>query len=89
MNELIIQIGQVLILSWLIKRFKPLEMMLELIPDNLFFNLIQLLLSCLMCVSFWTALIITGDIYISAFISFIAFWYEKLLGFYERRVRLN
>jgi hypothetical protein len=90
MNELILlQIGQVLILSWLITRFKPVEMMLELLPDNLFFNLVQLLLSCLMCVSFWTGLILTQDIYLSALISFIGFWYDKVLGFYERRVRLN
>lgn len=89
MNELIIQIGQVLILSWLITRFKPLEMILELLPDNLIFNLVQLLFSCLMCVSFWTSLILTQDIFTSALISFIGFWYDKIFGFYEKRVRLN
>lgn len=90
MNELILlQIGQVLILSWLITRFKPLEMILELLPDYLIFNLIVLLLSCLMCVSFWTALIFTQDIYISSLTAFIGFWYDKVFGFYEKRVRLN
>lgn len=89
MNELIILFGQVFILSWFITRFKPLEMMLELLPDNLLFNLVQLLLTCLMCVSFWTSLIITQDIYLAGLSAFIGFWYDKIFGFYEKRVRLN
>lgn len=89
MNEMFLTLSQVFILSWLITRFSPLQMILELLPDKLLFNMIQLLFSCLMCVSFWTSLIVTQDIYLSSLSAFIGFWYDKILGFYEKRIRLN
>ena len=89
MNEMFLTLSQVFILSWLITRFSPLQMILELLPDKLLFNMIQLLFSCCMCVSFWTCLIVTQDIYLSSLSAFIGFWYDKILGFYEKRIRLN
>ena len=80
---------KIFIISWFITRFKPIEMILELLPDNIIFNIFRLLLTCLMCISFWIGLIYTGDIFISSLMAFIGFWYDKILGFYENRVRLN
>jgi hypothetical protein len=89
MNDLMILLSQVFILSWLITRFSPLQMILELLPDKLILNMIQLLLSCLMCVSFWTCLVVTENIYLASLSAFIGFWYDKIFGFYEKRIRLN
>lgn len=81
--------GKILVLSWLITKFEPLHIIVEMLPDNILFNLFRLMIGCLMCVSFWTTLYLTGDIYISSLNAFIAFWYNKTLGWYENRVRLN
>lgn len=75
--------------SWLITRFKPLQMLLEVLPDNLLLNIIRLLLTCLMCFGFWASLIWTGDMFISTIVAFVGFWYDKIIGFYEDRVRLR
>lgn len=88
-QDTLLLLGQIFIVSWTITRFKPLEMILELLPDKLLFNFISLLLTCLTCVSFWTCLIITQDVYLSGLAAFIGFWYDKIIGFYEKRVRLN
>jgi hypothetical protein len=42
-----------------------------------------------MCVSFWSTLIWTGDIFIASGVAFVGFWYDKIIGFYENRVRLK
>lgn len=89
MNDLMILLSQVFILSWLITRFSPLQMILELLPDKLILNMIQLLFSCSKCFAFWFSLIYTGDIFLSAFMSFIMMIYEKTIGFWENRVRLK
>jgi len=77
------------LLCWIITRFKPIEMILDLLPDRLIFNMIKLLLSCLMCMSFWMTLIFTADIFMASAVGFIGFWYDKILGFYENRIKLN
>ena len=76
------------LLSWVITRFEPISMILEILPDNLIFNLFRLLLTCLKCVLFWMTLSFTGDIFISAGMAFIGFWYDKLIGPIENKVRL-
>lgn len=75
--------------SWMITRFEPLHMLLELLPDKLFYNMLSLILTCLKCLSMWMTLIVTGDIFLSSLLCFISFFYEKNLGHWERRVRLN
>lgn len=88
--EMMIIIGiKIFFLSWLITRFQPIQMLLEALPDRLLNNIIKLLFSCLMCMSFWTTLIYTGDIFMSSAMAFIGFWYDKIIGFYENRVRLR
>ena len=76
------------LLSWFITRFEPLQMLLELLPNKLLWNLIKLLISCLKCVSFWITLGYTQNIIAASGIAFISFWYDKFIGPLERKVRL-
>ena len=86
--ELIILIGKMFIISWLVTRFQPITMILDVLPDKLIYNLIRLLLSCLMCFSFWFTLIMTGSIVTASIAAFVGFWYDKILGSIENRIRL-
>lgn len=86
---ILIKLGQILLLSWVITKFKPLQIILEILPDKLFFNLLKLLLTCIMCVSFWLTLTLTYDVYLASLNAFVAFWYSKIFGYYENRVRLR
>lgn len=76
------------LLSWFITKFEPLEIFLDLLPDKLFFNLIKVLFSCLMCVSFWTTLIFTFNIFHACGMAFLSFWYMKYISPIENKVRL-
>lgn len=76
------------LMSWVITRFEPIHIILEFLPDNIFFNLLRLLLTCLKCVSFWLTLILTGSILWSSALAFISFWYDKVIGPIENRVKL-
>lgn len=76
------------LLSWFITRFEPLQMVLELLPNKLLWNLIKLLTSCLKCVSFWITLGYTENIILASGIAFISFWWDKFIGPIERKVRL-
>jgi hypothetical protein len=82
-------IGKVFIVSWFITRFKPLTWVLELLPDKLAFNMVKLLLTCSICSAFWISLLLTQDIFFSAFMSYIMMAYEKTIGAWENRIRLN
>jgi hypothetical protein len=85
MIEMLISIWLV---SWLITRFEPLQMLLEALPNKLLYNLFKLLITCLKCVSFWMTLIITKDIFMASGMAFISFWYDKIIGPEERKVKL-
>jgi len=86
--EILLTLTNYFLLAWVITRFEPIQMLLELLPDNLVSNLIKLLLSCLKCVLFWSVLIFTGDIFLASMMAFIGFWYDKLISPIENRVRL-
>lgn len=75
-------------LSWTITRFEPIHMILEALPDNLIFNLLRLLLTCIKCVLFWSVLIFTGNIFLASGMAFIGFWYDKFISPIENKVRL-
>lgn len=79
---------KVFLLSWLITRFEPIQMVLELLPDNLVINLFRLLLTCLKCVLLYMTFVFTGDIFLAAGMSFVGFWYDKFIGPIENKVRL-
>ena len=76
------------LVSWFITRFEPLQMVLELLPNKLLFNLFKLLITCLKCVSFWITLVYTQNIILASGMAFISFWYDKFIGPIERKVRL-
>lgn len=89
MTTMILFGAKLFMFSWLMTRFQPIQMLLEALPDKLLTNIIKLLFSCLMCFSFWTTLIYTGDFFFASIMAFIGFWYDKIIGFYENRVRLK
>lgn len=89
MEIILMTLTKIFIMSWLITHFKPLSWILDLLPDKLVFNLVKLLLTCLTCVSFWFGLLWCQDIFISALAAFTGFWYDKIFGFYENRIRLR
>lgn len=86
--EIVIQLGSIFLLSWVISRFEPIHMLTEALPDKILYNVIRLLLSCLKCISFWLTLTYTGNIFIASGMAFISFWYDKIIGRIENKVRL-
>ena len=76
------------LVSWFITRFEPLQMVLELLPNKLLFNLFKLLITCLRCFAFWATLLWTGNIIYASLMAFISFWYDKFIGPIEKKVRL-
>ena len=76
------------LVSWFITRFEPLQMVLELLPNKLLFNLFKLLITCLKCVTFWITLGYTQNIVLASGIAFVSFFYDKFIGPIERKVRL-
>lgn len=87
--DIIILLIKIWFVCWMITRFEPLHMILELLPNKLIFNMISLMLTCLKCLSMWVTLSITGDIFLASVMTFISFFYEKNLGIWEKKVRLN
>lgn len=83
-----IMIGSILAISWTISRFEPLHMAAELLPNNIAFNLLRLMIGCFKCLSLWIGLAMTGSLAIASAMAFVAFWYDKILGPIENRVRL-
>ena len=86
--ELILTLTKIWFVCWMITRFEPLQMVLELLPNKLIPNLFKLLVTCLKCLSMWVTLIYTGDIFLASLMCFISFFYDKWIGPLERRVRL-
>ena len=86
--EIAILLIKFFLLAWVITRFEPIQMLLELLPDNLMSNLIKLLLSCLKCVLFWSVLSFTGDVFLASGMAFVVFWYDKFISPIENKVRL-
>lgn len=76
------------LICWFITRFEPLQMTLELLPNKLIYNLFKLLITCLKCLSFWVTLVWTENIILASGMAFISFWYDKIIGPEERKVRL-
>jgi hypothetical protein len=89
MAEISLILLKVFLFAWVFTRFKPLQWLLELLPQSLVFNLVRLLLSCGMCVSFWTSLALMQNIWLACGSAFIFFWYDKLIGWRENVVRLK
>jgi hypothetical protein len=101
--ELLKIFGKVFILSWFITRFEPLQWFISklfLIEFSEKFNklnkiknelkfLLETLTTCMKCTSFWLALILTQDIYLSSISSFIGMLYEKTIGKWETKIKFK
>lgn len=79
------QLYQIVILSWLLTHFSPIKMVIDTIPYRKLNPVISILIStitlpfmCMMCMSFWTGLIMTHDIYLAALSSFIGWIWTKI-----------
>lgn len=85
--ELIMNFLKVFILAWWLTHFEPAKMVIDLIPESMLKWILQLILGCITCASFWIGLIIFKDLSLAALSSYIGFWYGKLIGPYELKVR--
>jgi hypothetical protein len=74
------------ILAYFITRFQPIEMLLEILPDKLIFNILKLAFSCSKCCVFYTSLVYTHNFYYSVLNSFIMIIFERTIGKWERRI---
>jgi hypothetical protein len=79
---------KIFMISWFISRFEPIHMTLEALPNKLVYNLIRLILTCLKCLAFWITLTWMQDIFLASLMAFIGFWYDKIIGRIENKVRL-
>ena len=52
--------------------FDPLQWVLDALPNKLWKYFLVVMTSCFKCASFWITLSITGDVFISAGVSYIA-----------------
>lgn len=67
-----ISIIKILLLSWFVSSFAPLQWLLELIPHKLTKLILMTITGCWKCCSLWVGLILSGDIWISLIASVIA-----------------
>ena len=88
MELITIELLKIFMISWFVSRFEPIQMVLEVLPNKLAYNLIRLLTSCLKCLAFWITLIYTGDLFLASLMAFIGFWYDKIIGRIENKIRL-
>lgn len=92
-----IMIIKIMLISWFLTRFKPLQMLIDYIISktlnnplvSIVMSFVLLPLTCFTCSSFWIGLILTHNFWIAATASFIATWYELLFGWKEKVVKLN
>ena len=80
---------KIFFLSWMIVRFEPLQWLLDLLPNNLFKYIIITMTTCLKCSNFWLGLILTGNIFLASGMAFIGMLYEKTIGSWETKIKLN
>ena len=81
---------KILLICWFITRFKPLKMLYEnYYRPTIIYNILGLFIFCMPCLTFWTTLICTFNPFLAAGLSFIATWYERLLGQQEEITKLN
>ena len=77
------------LIGWWLNRFQPIQVNLNLLPNNLFCNMIKLGLECSTCSVFWATLIVSHNFYYAVATSMLMIFYEKTLGRIEKRVYFN
>lgn len=88
MIEQIITASKIFLLSYTISRFSPLQMLIEMLPNKIYWNLFKLLMSCSKCLALWSGIIMTGNIWISMVVSILMVVFEKTFGEWERKTKL-
>ena len=76
--ELTIIIFKILLLSKFITSFDPLQWILDILPNKMWKYILVVIATCFKCCSFWIGLIITGDIFIAAGASYLAYLYTSI-----------
>lgn len=84
-----IEILKICLVVFTITRFQPLQFLLELLPDNLFYNSIKFLFSCSKCLSLWLGWILSGNVFIGMFLSFLFTIFERTVGRWLNRIDLR
>lgn len=74
----IIIILKILVVAHLVVNFQPINWILELLPGGLPKWILILLTSCFKCATFWIALVMSGDLIISATSFLVADWIIKI-----------
>ncbi len=70
---------KIILLSFLITQFEPIQWLLDLLPSNLFSAIVTMLLTCLKCCSFWVGLVMTHSIWMASTAFFISFFLDKII----------
>ena len=90
-----IELLKILLLAKFITSFEPLQWILEAIELkqlNLIKYLLIVITSCFKCASFWVGWIVSGDIFIAAGASYIAYLYtqgeQNLINYIWRKKNL-
>ena len=89
MELILFEAVKIFLASYTVSRFSPIQMILELLPNKLIYNLIKLLMSCSRCFALWFGMLLTGDIWLSMSVSMFMVVFEKTFGVWENKVKLN
>lgn len=80
-----------LCISFVITRFEPINWIMEPIlkktNNNLILLILNQMISCYKCCSFWLTLLYTQNIFYASLAFIIAYTYDKTIGVREKRIR--
>jgi hypothetical protein len=89
----IITLTKCFLLAFTIVKFDPLWMIVETLPENLILpgsrKWILTALRCLSCITFWTTLIVTRDIWLASLMYYLASIYTKTLMPWHNKITLQ
>lgn len=100
----LITLANIFLLSWTITKFQPLHSFFDYVSNKLnkagkvskiasvcalMISSVYLMITCLLCCSFWTALLLTHNLYYACLSGFVGYWYEKLTERLDKITRFN
>ena len=77
----------IFLIAFLISHFEPLHWLIDLIPNTFIKSVLTIGFGCVKCLSFWITLGYTRDIMVASLMFFIVFWYDKIVGPYENKIK--
>lgn len=88
--EIITQILKAMMIGWIVTRFQPMivvvEVLYEPVRNNVVANALMVAFTCSKCVAFWASLLMFHNIWIAISASFLMVIYERTLGAWEKRI---